>query len=235
MTKQRWARIGLAAAAMLCALSLGLPYLYGKVSNRWLQKCGSVRPAQQGALSLEGQDNALAYTLYRNRFLSDVAIETASDPDLTRQNLQERTESLEEAGALPKHVAERARWILKQSDAQTSSKTENGFCSATYWVPEDEDANGGAVQATWQEKTGLVTFYSVSTSTKPENFEECLAAYRKYLGLDTLPDWTETTSTENGVCSWSQAGQLYLFCRWENNAVMMGVSSQNLDEEKGAA
>lgn len=234
MTRPAWIRFALAAAFLLCAFSLVLPYLYGKASDRWLQENGGVCDAQQGMLSEEGQENQLAYILYRNRFLTQRALETSSDPDQTRQQLQRQTELLEQAGVLSRHTAERVRWILAQPDAQTSGKEENGFASVTYWVPDHDNRSGGTVQATWQKKTGIVTFYSVSVDKELADLGKSLESYKTYLSVETLSDWTEISRLENSVCSWSQAGQLYLFYRWENGSTMLGVTSRDLETQEDA-
>lgn len=228
MTKQIRTRIGLAAASVLCVVSLALPCLYGEWSNQWIQTQGSRRAAMPGTLSEAGQEIPLVYALYRNRFLEGTALEVASDATQTIQKLQAKTNALREAGALPRQAAQRAQWILRQSTAEASCKTENGFVSATYWVPDDGNGNGGMVQATWQEETELVTFYAVTISTEPAELGASLSAYRTYLGVDSLGDWTETTALENGVCSWSQAGQLYLYGKWEGDMLLMGASSREM-------
>lgn len=232
MTQPVWSRFAFTAACLLCTASLSFPYLYGKAIDRWLQENGGAYVAQQGMLSEEGQENQLAYILYRNRFLTGTAIETSSDLDQTRQRLQSQTELLERSGALSRHTAERAYGILARPNAQTSGKTENGFSSVTYWVPEGDDGDGGTVQATWQEKTGIVTFYSVSVDNELGDLEESLEAYRTYLGVETLSDWTEISRLENSVYSWSQAGQLYLFSRWENGRMMLGVTSRDFETQE---
>lgn len=232
MTRQPWICWRLAVSVVLCVLFLSLPYLYGKASDRWLEENGRARIVQQEMLSEEGQDNALAYTLYRNRFLTNNAIETSADLDQTRKLLLDQTETLEKEDVLSGYTAQRAREILAQPDAQTSSKLENGFSSVTYWVPDDEDKKGGTVRATLQEQSGLVTFYSVSTDKETEKLDTRLKAYRTYLGVETFSDWTDILETEKAVSSWSRTGQLYLFYRWENGSTVLGVTSQELDKQE---
>lgn len=229
MSKRKAGRVGFVAASLLCMLSLVLPYCYGKEIDRWLQDNGGNWYVQSGTLSAEGQQNPLAYALYRNRFLADTGIETSSDAEQTGKQLLEKTEALAEAGALSQQAAKQARSILAEPGAQTSSKIENGFVSATYWVADEEDGTSEVVRASWQEKTGLVTFYSVSTDKETANPAEGMEAYKKYLGVDTLTDWTRSSGTEQSQYSWSQAGQLYLFCQWENGRTTLGVSSRELE------
>lgn len=225
-------RFGMVAASVLCILSLSLPYCYGKGSDRWLQENGRVWSVQPGTLSAEGQENPLVYALYRSRFLADTGIETSSDVGQTGKQLLECTEALAAAGALSQQAAEQAREILAKPEAETSSKLENGFVSATYWAMDEKTGTGGVVRASWQENTGLVTFYSVTTDGDRGDLEECLEAYKNYLGVETLPDWTEGSGTEQSVCSWSQAGQLYLFCQRENGSTILGASSRDPDTQE---
>lgn len=157
-----------------CVFFLSLPYLYGKASDRWLGEMGRVRAVQQGMLREKGQVNAL----YQNRFLTNTTIETSADADQTRKELVDRTETLATAGVLSRAEAERACEILGQPGAQTSSKLENGFYSAIYWAPDHEGRAGERIQVTLQEKTGLVTFYSVSADKGREDLDESLNAYR---------------------------------------------------------
>lgn len=227
-------RFGLAAAAVLCILSLSLPYCYGKGIDRYLRRNGSVWSVQPGTLSAAGQENPLVYALYRNRFLGNVGIETSSDVEQTGRQLLEKTEALTAAGALSQQAAEKAREILANPEAETSGKIENGFVSATYLVVDEEKGTSEVVQASWQENTGLVTFYSVTANGDQGNLEDCLEAYRIYLGVETLPDWIESSGTEQSVCSWSQAGQLYLFCQRENGRTMLSASSRNLEGQEVA-
>lgn len=221
-----------AAAVLLCVLSMALPYCYGKEIDRWLQENGREWSVQPGTLSTEGQENPLAYALYRNRFLADTGIETSSDVEQTGQQLLEKTVALAEAGALSQQAVEQAREILAKPEAETSSKIENGFVSATYLVMEEENGTSSVVRASWQENTGLVTFYSVTADGDRENLAECLEAYKIYLGVETLPDWTKSSGTEQSEYSWSQAGELYLFCKRENGSTMLGASSRDLDAQE---
>lgn len=229
MNRQRYIRIFLWTASLLCVASLALPCLYIRWSNQWLRAKGRPRAAASEGLSTEGQENALAYALYRNRFLAGKAIETTSDLVDTQQELLTATEALYNAGVLPATAAQQARTLLQQADAYTSRKAENGFASVTYLVLAEEEGKSYSVQATWQEKTRMVVSYSVTAETTKAPLDEYLLAYRSYLGLETLSDWTEVVVTENGEAhSQSQAGQLKLFCRWEGDTLRLGVVSQDI-------
>lgn len=232
MKKQRYIRIFLWTASLLCVASLALPCLYIRWSDQWLRAKGRPRAAASDGLSTEGQENALAYTLYRNRFLAGEAIETTSDLIDTQQELLTATEALYNAGALPATAAQQARTLLQQADAYTSRKAENGFVSATYLVLAEEKSKSYSVQATWQEKTGMVVSYSVTAETTKAPLDEYLLAYRSYLGLETLSDWTEVAVTESGeALSQSQAGQLNLFYRWEGDTLRLGAVSLDVSAE----
>lgn len=229
MNRQRYIRIFLWTASLLCVASLALPCLYIRWSNQWLRAKGRPRAAASERLSTEGQENALAYALYRNRFLAGKAIETTSDLIDTKQELLTATEALYNAGALPATAAQQARTLLQQADAYTSRKAENGFASATYLVLVEEESKSYSVQATWQEKTGMVVSYSVTAETTKAPLDEYLLAYRSYLGLETLQDWTEAAAAASGeVSSQSGTGQLYLFFRWEGDTLRLGVVSQDI-------
>ena len=69
----------------------------------------------RGHSAQRGQQNPLAYALYRNRFLADTGIETSSDAEQTGKQLLEKTEALAEAGALSQQAAKQARVRFWQS------------------------------------------------------------------------------------------------------------------------
>lgn len=229
MKTKRYTRVFLWMASLLCIASLALPCFYIRWSDQWLQARGRPRADAFEGLSAEGQENALAYALYRNRFLAGKAIETTADLASTQQELQTATETLYSAGVLPEGAVQRVRNILNRSDAYASRKTENGFASATYLVVEEEGNKSCSVQATWQEKTGTVVSYSVTADATTVSLDEYLLAYRSYLGLETLQDWTEVAAAASGeVSSQSGTGQLYLFYRWEGDTLRLGVVSQDI-------
>lgn len=229
MKRKRYTRVFLWMASLLCIASLALPCFYIRWSNQWLQVKGRPRVDAFEGLSAEGQENALAYALYRNRFLTGEAIETTADLASTQQELQTATETLYSANALPEAAAQQARNILNRSDAYASRKVENGFASATYLVVEEEENKSYSVQATWQEKTGTVVSYSVTADATTAPLDKYLLAYRSYLGLETLPDWTEVAAAASGeVSSQSETGQLYLFFRWEGDTLRLGAVSQDI-------
>ena len=229
MKTKRYTRVFLWMASLLCIASLSLPCFYIRWSNQWLQAKGRPRVDAFEGLSVKGQENALAYALYRNRFLAGEAIETTADLASTQQELQTATEALYRANALPEGAAQQARNILNRSDAYASSKVENGFASATCLVVEEEENKSYSVQATWQEKTGTVVSYSVTADATTVPLDEYLLAYRSYLGLETLQDWTEVAAAASGeVSSQSQAGQLNLFFRWEGDTLRLGAVSQDI-------
>lgn len=164
--------------------------------------------------------------LYRNRFVTQSSLEQAGEPQQIRQDLLARTEALAQAEALPELVAQRARWILEQPVQEATSKSENGFASATYLIPQKGASGYCSVSARWQEDTGMVVSYIVTADTVLNDLEPCLSAYQVYLQVDDLPDWQVGSRQEGEAWAWSQAGQLSLFCRRETGRFMLGAASQ---------
>lgn len=216
----------LATLAVLGLLSLGLPLFYHNWSNARLARQGTPRPEEPGALSEEGQENALAYALYRNRFAAQTAVELPGNALQIRQELQAKTAALAEAEALPDLVTRHAQWILEQTALEAAGKSENGFASATYLITQEEASGYCSVSACWQEDTGLVVSYIVTADTALNDLEPCLTSYRDYLGVDDLPDWQVGSRQEGEAWVWSPAGQLSLFCRREAGRFLLGAASQ---------
>lgn len=226
MRVNRCKRIVLAAVTLLCLLSLGLPLFYTRWSSRQLATRGALRPEQPGMLSEAGQEHPLVYALYRRRFAAQAAVELPGDSQRIQRELQDKTEALAEAGALPELVARRARWILEQTAQETTCTSENGFASATCLVPQEETPGFCSVTACWQEETGLVVSYIVTADTVPNDLGSCLTSYQDYLGVDGLPDWQVGSRQEGEAWAWSPAGQLSLFCRREGGRFLLGAASQ---------
>lgn len=224
MRINRYRQILLAAVTLFCLLSLGLPMCYPRWSNMQLESRGTLRPEQPGMLSEAAQEHPLVYALYRRRFATQTATELPGDPLRIQQELQTKTAALSEAGALPDLVARRARWILEQTAQETACKSENGFASATYRIPQEEAPGYCLVSACWQEETGLVVSYIVTADTSRNDLEPCLNSYLDYLGVDDLPDWRMGARQEGEA--WSSAGQLSLFCRMEGERFLLGAASQ---------
>lgn len=225
MSRQKGTRWLLWCLSALCLLSLGLPFAYRWASGAWLQSRGMAHPALAGALSAQGQAVPLAYALYRDRFAPSTALETAADAGQVGQELQKTLDALDGAGALPEPAARRARWLLEQQPAETTRKQENGFTSATWLVAASADETVYALTATWQEKTGAVVEWTVSSAAISTDLGPCLAAYRRYLGLDALTDWEELPG-EGKTSAWSAAGQLVLGCRCEGDRFTLEARSQ---------
>lgn len=226
MRVKAYKRIFLAVVVLLCLLTLGLPIFYNSWSSIQLASRGTRRPEQPDMLSVAGQENPLVYALYRNRFVTQSSLEQAGEPQQIRQDLLARTEALAQAEALPELVAQRARWILEQPVQEATSKSENGFASATYLIPQKGASGYCSVSARWQEDTGMVVSYIVTADTILNDLEPCLSAYQVYLQVDDLPDWQVGSRQEGEAWAWSQAGQLSLFCRRETGRFMLGAASQ---------
>lgn len=226
MCVKTYRRAMLVAVILLCLLSLGLPLFYNQWSNIQLARQGTRRPELPGMLSDEGQENPLAYALYRNRFEVQSALELPGDVQQVQQDLLSRTEALAKAGVLPDLVAQRAQWILEQPVSEATSKTENGFASATYLIPQKGASGYCSVYACWQEDTEMVVSYIVTADTVLNDLEPYLSAYQAYLQLNNLPDWQLDFRQEGEAWAWSQTGQLSLFCRREAGRFLLGAVSQ---------
>lgn len=226
MRINRYKQVLLAVVTCFCLLCLGLPLFYLRWSNTQLTDKGTVRPQQPGMLSKAGQEHPLVYALYRSRFAAQSALELPGYALQIQQELQTKTEALAEAGALPDLVARRARWILEQPIQEATSKSENGFASATYLIQQEEASAYGSVSACWQEETGLVISYIVTADTALNDLEPYLSAYQAYLQVDDLPGWQVGARQTGEAWAWSPAGQLSLFCRREAGRFLLGAASQ---------
>lgn len=226
MRVKTYRSIMLVAVILLCLLSLGLPLFYNHWSNIQLARQGTLRPEQPGMLSAEGQENPLVYALYRNRFVTQSALELPGDVQRIQQDLLSRTEALAQAGVLPDFVAQRAQWILEQPVSQATSKAENGFASATYLIPQKGASGYCSVYACWQEDTEMVVSYIVTADTVLNDLEPYLSAYQAYLQVNNLPDWQVDFRQEGEAWGWSQTGQLSLFCRRKAGRFLLGAVSQ---------
>lgn len=225
MQIKQYKHLGLAAVTGICLLSLALPLFYRNWGSGQLSRQGTLRPETPGMLSDAAQEHPLIYALYRNRFAVHTALELPGDTQQIKEELQTKTESLADAGALPDLVARRARWILEQPAQETACKSENGFAGATYLIKQEEAPGSCWISACWQENTGVVVSYSVTEDAAVQNLEHYLEAYRNYLGVEELTDWQAGTR-EREAWAWSQAGQLSLFCCRQGSGFLLGAVSQ---------
>lgn len=210
----------------LFLLMLGLPSLASLWEETVLLSVPQSRPLMEGQLSAEVQEIPIVYGLYCKRILSGSEINGVFrevDPQDQISNLTRRLEELEEAGGLPPICMEEARNIFQLPNAISYIVEQDGFRSLIYQGYE----SGGQVRSVILDehpKTGLITSCSISDVTSDGEATALLEAYCSYLGLNKLTDW-QTRELEESAVSWSESGQIYLSCTFQNHRFYIGAVS----------
>lgn len=135
---------------------------------------GRVRAVQQGIPSEKGQENAL----YQNRFLTNTTHFPACCRSVRLAIPKSRVPAPPQLGTRPRLSSVFPFGPPVPCGSGPRPRSSQWFYSAIYWAPDHEGRAGERIQVTLQEKTGLVTFYSVSADKGREDLDESLNAYR---------------------------------------------------------
>lgn len=220
--------------ALLCSLMfLCLPAVYVHMQDTAVLSRELSRSAEEGALGKRAREIPLVYALYRRRYLVGSGFSPVIQNDETGAGtvlLQNKISELTEAGILPAVPAQQIQEILNISPMYRGCDTSGDFSAAEqgYW---QEPANSSSVMLYWHTDTGLVVSLQASVDVSEMDAKELLRQYRAYLGVEVLNDWMDIDlDGEAKAASWSQTGQLYLYCSAQEQELVFGAVSLSLEE-----
>lgn len=215
------------AVAVLCTGALALALSSVPALTLWLGDAGLLarphaRTQQAGALALTGEDMYLTRVLkkYSQRNHSSGYQWAGNSPGsmlyIEPDELLFYVEGLASAGVLPEDWA---AYFTDQIGLSTyRSEDSLGFVNYISYGRRDENLGYYIIGITVEGQTGMVTGLwgtaEDGAGLSEPNAQTVLAAYKKYLGMDTLSDWAapaDTKYAQNGL--YSASAGLLLVCQ----------------------
>lgn len=221
-----------AGVLLLCGASLLLPGIWGARQEAALMEGPLPRPAVAGLPDEQARAIPILYDLYRARLQPGNFGWQEGDASLLPQ-LERRLAHLAEAGVLPREMTEAVQPVLDAAAAGeegTSFLTQQTGSFAGVQVTAGANAPGrsgpdyGFVSAVWDTATGGVVSLNLSGTLPHADPAAILDAWRQDLGLDALDDWQDETM-ENGLTSWSDKAQVYLYCAVEETGLRLTMTN----------
>lgn len=221
-----------AGVVLLCGASLLLPGVWGARQEAALMENPLPRPAVAGLPDEQARAIPILYDLYRARLQPGNFGWQEGDASLLPR-LEQRLDHLAEAGVLPREMIEGVRPVLDAAAAGeegASFLTQQTGSFAGVQITAGADASGrggpdyGFVSAVWDTATGGVVSLNLSGTLPAADPAAILDAWRQDLGLDALDDWQDETM-ENGLTSWSDKAQVYLYCAVEETGLRLTMTN----------
>lgn len=221
-----------AGVVLLCGASLLLPGVWGARQEAALMESPLPRPAVAGLPDEQARAIPILYDLYRARLQPGNFGWQEGDASLLPR-LEQRLDHLAEAGVLPREMIEGVRPVLDAAAAGeegASFLTQQTGSFAGVQITAGADASGrggpdyGFVSAVWDTATGGVVSLNLSGTLPAADPAAILDAWRQDLGLDALDDWQDETM-ENGLTSWSDKAQVYLYCAVEETGLRLTMTN----------
>lgn len=217
----RAALLTLALAALLAGFAL-LPGLLFYFDDFRLDGSQVTGTAPLNSLSAEGIQVPLARHLYENRLLyansvSQQQIELSSaaaaqPPDVT-------LELLYNAGVLSGSEWEAAKAVLASAALQVTAR-EDGVLTSSYAFTTIQ----------WLPRAGLPIDVRLNDVPGSISAADRLAAWKRFLMVDSLTDWEICMENETTVCQYSPAGQLFISASGSDTQIGLHIYSLSPEE-----
>lgn len=208
--------------ALLLGASISFPLVYFEAQNSVLLSSPHPRQEIQGKIDPQAEEIYLVQAiqqLYQTGVTLDADTVSREQPALQKA-LRRQLEDMMAAGILDASAAS----LYRESDAiHLSSLNQNGLILDRYMIIGSSDTEPTAnCYFQPEEKTGKLLYFGVGKQGQAlagASVNELSRRYIRYLGLESLGDWTE-----NEVGMISQKAQLQIFCLQTENAFLLQIA-----------
>lgn len=208
---KRWYAVLVTAAALfLCGILLLLPYGWTSWMDHTRVNCVGVRPQIPGLLAPEARRIPALYVLHSGEW-PQMSVESDWKQEDVQPALEKIGEELAQTGVLSETMLESYQALLASPAEQCTVNISDQLVSCTLnWRVGKLPAYQMALYVTYTATEQKALDFQV-TIPADISAERMAVNFADYLGVDVLPDWEVTQSTENDYREYqTQIGQAML-------------------------